>query len=335
MMIRRISMNWIEVSIETTSQAVDAVCAKLISIGIEGMRIEDSLDFQEFIEDKKATWDYVDESLIEQKKAPTAVIVYLSDTPEGRDTLSTLRTEVALLPSQLEDINFGTLKISLNTVRESDWEESWKQYYKITPIGEKLLIVPEWEPVPETNRSVFINDPGLAFGTGTHASTRLSLELLEKHIRQGDNLLDLGCGSGILSICGLLMGADRATAVDIDPNAVPIAMKNAERNSISPERFTTYVGDVLTDKQLIDRILQSNSGALEYRIVLANIVADVIMRLPPLVKAAISKEDGVFIASGIIEPRLHEVENALVDAGMNIVETITSEGWSAIVAQTS
>ena len=177
-----------------------------------------------------------------------------------------------------------------------------KQYYKITPIGEKLLIVPEWEPLPETNRSVFINDPGLAFGTGTHASTRLSLELLEKHIRQGDNLLDLGCGSGILSICGLLMGADRATAVDIDPNAVPIAMKNAERNSISPERFTTYVGDVLTDKQLIDRILQSNSGALEYRIVLANIVADVIMRLPPLVKAAISKEDGVFIASGIIEP---------------------------------
>ena len=327
-------MNWIEVSIETTSQAVDAVCAKLISIGIEGMRIEDSLDFQEFIEDKRPPGT-TSTNLLSSRKGAYCCNCLSVRYSRGRDTLSTLRTEVALLPSQLEDINFGTLKISLNTVRESDWEESWKQYYKITPIGEKLLIVPEWEPVPETNRSVFINDPGLAFGTGTHASTRLSLELLEKHILQGDNLLDLGCGSGILSICGLLMGADRATAVDIDPNAVPIAMKNAERNSISPERFTTYVGDVLTDKQLIDRILQSNSGALEYRIVLANIVADVIMRLPPLVKAAISKEDGVFIASGIIEPRLHEVENALVDAGMNIVETITSEGWSAIVAQTS
>lgn len=328
-------MNWISVSIETTSQAVDSVCAKLISLGIEGMQIEDSSDFQAFLESKDGSWDYVDDKLIEKKKTATAVIIYLADTPAGRDTLSTLHTEIAQLPSQVQDIDFGTLNISLSSVQDSDWEESWKQYYKVTPIGEKLLVVPEWEPIPETDRAVFINNPGLAFGTGTHASTRLALELLEKYIRKGDTLLDLGCGSGILSICGLLMGAESAAAVDIDPNAIPIAVENAKRNNISPDRFTTYVGDVITDKNLTERILHSGSGAGGYSIVLANIVADVIMKLPPLVAASMRREDGVFIASGIIEPRLQEVEATLRDSGISILETKIFEGWAAIAAKIS
>ena len=324
-------MEWNEVSIETTSEAVDTVCAKLIALGIEGMQIEDSNDFQQFLDNKNASWDYVDDELIKKKKgSATSIIVYLSNTPTGRDTLATLRSEIAQLQSQLHDIELGTLNISLNTVHDSDWEESWKQYYKVTPIGKKLLIVPEWEPVPETDRAVFINNPGLSFGTGTHASTRLALELLEKYVRKNDSLLDLGCGSGILSICGLLMGAENATAIDIDVNAVTTAVENAKRNSISPDRFTTYAGNVLTDKELTYRIFHSGTG--QYRIVLANIVADVIIDLAPLV-ASMRRNDGIFIASGIIEPRLCEVESALKNSGINILEVITSEGWSTIAAQ--
>lgn len=320
-------MDWLEVSIETTTEGIDPVCAKIIALGIEGMQIEDMNDFQEFLEHNTQYWDYVDESLMEQKKAATAVKVYLSDNPSGRDTLSLLRAEIASLPSLMPEIYFGSLEVSLKTVQEGDWEESWKQYYKPTPIGEKLLIVPEWETVPETDRAIFYNNPGMSFGTGTHASTRLALELLEKHIQQNDTLLDLGCGSGILSICGMLMGAQSAIAVDIDPNAVDVAIKNAARNNIASDRFRTYVGDVLTDEDLFG-LLTSD----KYRIILANIVADVIIKLPPLVAAALEKDRGVFIASGIIEPRLREVEEALTNSGIKIIETKTSEGWSALAA---
>jgi ribosomal protein L11 methyltransferase len=321
-------MNWLEVTIETTSAGIDPVCAKIIALGIEGMQIEDMDDFREFLENNTQYWDYVDESLIEQKKAGTAVKVYLSDTPSGRDTLSALRAEIARLPALVPDIDLGTLDISLKTVQEGDWEHSWKQYYKPTPIGEKLLIVPEWEPVPETGRAVFINNPGMSFGTGTHASTRLALELLEKYIRPDDTLLDLGCGSGILAICGILMGAQSAVAVDIDPNAVEVAAENAARNSILPDKFRTYAGDVLTNEYLFN-ILTSG----KYRMILANIVADVILKLPPLVTAALDNDNGVYIASGIIEPRLREVEEGLTGGGMKIIETMTSDGWSAIAAK--
>ena len=320
-------MNWIEVTIETTTEGIDPVCAIIIALGIEGMQIEDMNDFRDFLENNTQYWDYVDESLIEQKKGNSAVKVYLSDNPSGHDTLSALRAEIAHLPHLIPEIDFGTLDISLKTVHEGDWEHSWKQYYKPTPIGDKLLIVPEWEPVPETERAVFINNPGMSFGTGTHASTRLALELLEKHIRNGDTLLDLGCGSGILSICGMLMGASSAAAVDIDPNAVDVVIENAARNNISPDRFHTYVGDILTDDNLFNKLTSDR-----YRIILANIVADVILQLPPLVHAALERDGGIFIASGIIEPRLHEVEKGLTDSGLKIVEIRTSEGWAALAA---
>lgn len=324
-------MNWIEVSIETTPAGIDSVCAKIISLGIEGMQIEDFDDFNDFLENNRKYWDYVDDDLLESKKAPTCVKVYLSDNPSGRDTLALLRDEISTLPGLVPEVDLGTLRISLNVVNQDDWESSWKQYYKPTPIGEKLLIVPEWEPIPETNRAVFLNNPGMSFGTGTHASTRLALEALEKNIRQGDTLLDLGCGSGILSICGLRMGAAHADAIDIDSNAVDIAIKNAALNHISTEDFCAFPGDVLTGNVSgDDAFIQRISGG-KYQIVLANIIADVILQLPETVRAALSP-GGLFISSGIIEPRLSDVIDALESAGMVIVETACSEGWAAVTA---
>jgi ribosomal protein L11 methyltransferase len=322
-------MKWIEVSVETTPAGIEPVCARIIALGIEGMQIEDYEDFSDFLESNKEAWDYVDPALVEQKKAPAAVKVYLPDNPQGRDALAALRADMAVLPELVPELDLGTLEIKLDIVDEEDWENSWKQYYKPTPIGEKLIIVPEWEPAPETDRVVFINDPGMAFGTGTHASTRLALEALEKHIRQGDTLLDIGCGSGILAICGLLMGAGQADAVDIDSNAVDIAARNARLNGIPTEKFRAYAGNILTDDSLSGRF---RTG--KYRIVLANIIADVINRLPETVAAALCK-GGIFIASGIIEHRLGDVAETLERSGMEIVETSLSEGWACITARTA
>ena len=168
----------------------------------------------------------------------------------------------------------------------------------------------------------------MSFGTGTHASTRLALEALERHIRKGDALLDIGCGSGILAICGLLMGAEYADAVDIDPNAVGISIRNAELNGISGERFRACHGDILTDQALISRF---RTG--KYQIVLANIIADVIIRLPETAAGALVR-GGILISSGIIEPRLDDVTEALRSSGMEIVGTSVSERWACVIAKT-
>ncbi len=307
-------MNWLDVSIETSTEEIDTVCAKIIALGIEGMQIEDFDDFTDFLENNKQYWDYVDDDLYESKKGPTRVKVYLSDNPSGRETLALLRTVME------------GRKIDVSQIHSEDWETSWKQYYKPTPIGDKLLIVPEWEDIPTTDRAVFLNNPGMSFGTGTHASTRLALEALEKYISVDDILLDLGCGSGILSICGLLMGATYADAVDIDPNAAEVTVKNAELNGIGPDRCNAIAGDVLSNSLLLKEL-----GDRQYNIVLANIIADVIVLLPGVVKEALPG-GGLFISSGIIEPRLEDVLSTLESSGFNIIEVNTSDGWAAVVA---
>ncbi|MDR1117143.1 MAG: 50S ribosomal protein L11 methyltransferase [Oscillospiraceae bacterium] len=315
-------MDWIEVSIQTKREGIDPVCARLIAMGVEGMQIEDFDDFQDFLENNREYWDYVDEKLIESKRGVCAVKVYLSDNPAGRDTLSLLRREMKLLREALPGADLGSLEIKLGSVRESDWETAWKQYYKPTEIGERLLIVPQWEEIPQTDRAVFINNPGMSFGTGTHASTRLALEAEEKHIKTGDRLLDLGSGSGILCICGVLMGGGSAVAVDIDPNAAEITMRNAAANRVE-DRITAYAGDILLDEGLLRKIFG------KYDLILANIVADVIVRLPAIVRPMLS-ENGRFIASGIIEERLEEVLKTLEENGLSCAETRKAEGWASI-----
>lgn len=320
-------MNWLRISIETTTQAIEALCAKMYSIGITGLEIEDANDFNDFLENSTPYWDYVDESLLFRKTSPTYVKVYITDNITGHEQLSMINQALCELKNDDKENFFGSLKITSDSLAEQDWAENWKKYYKPLTVGEKILIVPEWENAENTEgKTVFTINPGMSFGTGTHQSTQLCIESLEKHIKNGDSVLDLGCGSGILSIISMLLGADHALAIDIDPNAAKIASENAEKNNIDLAKYKTAAGNILTDENI-----QSLIAGEQYDIILANIVADVIIALAPMAKKAL-KNGGYFICSGIILERIADVKNALENAGYKILNVCEKGEWASVTA---
>lgn len=309
-------MDWLEVKITTKTEQLDAVCEALTAIDICEYVISDKEDFKEFLENNRKYWDYVDEELEKLKEADSCVTVYLSDGEEPR--VEQIYRAVKKIPYT---------DVSCKNVRDEDWSENWKQYYKPIPVGEKVIIVPQWEEVPETDRIKFIINPGCSFGTGSHESTRMCIEEMEKCLNKGDSILDLGCGSGILSVIGLLLGASDAWAVDIDPMAVETAYSNLELNNLPREVYHGFAGDVTNDKKLHQELSKQ-----KYQVVLANIVADVIISLAPFVKGFL-KENGTFICSGIIIERKDEVREALEKAGLEIIEVRVMGEWAAIVAK--
>lgn len=318
-------MNWITVSVFTTAEGIDSVCGCLMNAGINGFEIEDNEDFLTFLEENKQFWDYVDEDLLEAKKAETRVKFYVSDNEAGKEQLNLAHAEIEALKEFDKEKKFGRLDFSYENISEEDWANNWKQYFKPTLVGEKMLICPEWEEVPEdNNRVVFKVNPGMSFGTGTHFSTQLCIEEIEKYIKGGEVILDLGCGSGILSIIARLLGAKEAYAVDIDPNCVGIAYDNAEMNGVSKENYHVTSGNVLTDNSLIEEL-----SVRKYDAVFANIVADVIMPLGKIVPRFL-KDDGLFIVSGIIKERLDEVTESLKESGFTPVTIRTRGDWAAL-----
>ncbi len=320
-------MNWIQVSIETTTEGIEPICGRLYSIGITGTEIEDANDFNDFLENDTKYWDYVDESLMYKKTAPTRVKIYVTENESGHEQLLLVRRAIEELKNTDNDGLFGTLDISLINMKEQDWAENWKQYYKPLKVGKNIIIKPEWEPLGDSEgRTVFTINPGMSFGTGTHESTQLCLENLEKNIKNGDSVLDLGCGSGILSIIALLLGADNALAVDIDPNAAKIAAENAAKNGFGEPRYRTLAADVLSDEKVRAEITEK-----KYDIVLANIVADVIIALAPFVKTVL-KQGAVFICSGIILDRKNDVLSALSDNGLTVTDVCDKREWCSITA---
>lgn len=309
--------SWSKLSLSTTTQAIEIVSGFLIGQGVGGVEIQDAQDFENFLNDTEIHWDYVDEDLMKLKDAETLVTFYLPDNAQGADTLRAIQSGLPGLPALCPGVELGSLALTSGTVREEDWATVWKQYYHPTPIGERLLVVPSWEkPESDDGRVPLVLDPGMAFGTGTHASTRLCLELLENAVQQGGTMLDVGCGSGILAVAALLLGAKEAVGVDIDELAAKIARENAALNGVE-DRLTTFVGD-LTDKV---------HGT--YDVICANIVADVIIRLCPDIPQFL-KPGGVFITSGIIDTRKDEVIAAIEGVGIRVTEIKESEGWVAI-----
>ncbi len=318
-------MNWTETEIYTSSDGVDILCASLLDIGIRGFSIKDSDDFNEFLENKDGKWDYIDDDLMGLKNCETSVTIYIPDNSQGSEMLISLKHLLDRLKKQDTENKFGRLEYELKSVKEEDWANNWKQYFKPLKVGNKLLVKPSWEKYDDNDERIILEiDPASSFGTGQHNTTKLCLELLEKAIQGGERILDLGCGSGILSIGGILLGAKEATAVDIEENAVETAKENALKNQISNEKYTAYCGDIISDKGLREKI---GNG---YNIITANIVADVLIAMSGLFKKFLSN-NSTLIVSGIITERKNEVIDAIVENGFTVVEEAEGDGWAAVM----
>ena len=302
-------IKWLEVAVNTAPDKLDEVCAKLTAAGMDGLVIEDEGEFLRFLEQNKQYWDYVDQELLDRMRGITRVKFYVTDDADGH--------------AQLERYTHGLgFEHTVTPLSDNDWAYSWQKYYKPLTIGDRLYVVPEWErdkPVPEGRSPLYLN-PGLTFGTGSHASTQLCLEGVEAHTVPGRSVLDLGCGSGILSIAALRLGAVSAKAVDIDDKCLTVAYENAALNGIGKDRYTVLVGDVLSNGALRETL----GGG--YDVVVANIVADVIIGLAPMVRQFL-KPGGLFLCSGIIDTRAGEVADALRQNGWEIETTRSGEGW--------
>ncbi len=319
-------MDWIEVTLYTSADGIEPVCGRLYQLGINGVSIEDEADFKDFLENNRACWDYVDEELEKSMHKETNVKFYLTNTAEGLETLALVRQSIEELSLLDKNSSFGRLETELSNLSEEDWANNWKQYFHTLNIGDRIIVKPEWENCDAADgKIVYSINPGMSFGTGSHHTTKMCIEELEKAVKPGCHMLDLGCGSGILSHISLLLGAADAFAVDIDPVAVEIAYQNAELNDIPEGKFTAEAGNVLDNDELRGKILSS-----KYDVVAANIVADVIIALAPLAYEA-TADDGTFITSGIIEDRMDDVKKALKAAGFEIVKTDRSADWAAFV----
>ena len=320
-------MDFQKIDIYTNSEAIYPLTSLLSELGITGFEIHDAADFEEFLENKEMNWDYVDDSLMNLKNVKTHITLYLQQNEQGAEMFTALQGALAEIRSKDTDNFYGTLNIETDKVNEEDWANSWKQYYKPFTVGEKLIIKPTWEQVSDAGgRKILEIDPASSFGTGQHHTTRLVMELLEQQISGGERLLDLGCGSGILSIAALLLGAKNVTMTDVFQNAVTTASQNIEQNGFDKSRYTAFCGNIANDPDL-RRCIGS-----DFDIITANIVADVIISMTPFFKGFL-KKNGTLIASGIITQRLDEVKSALQENGI-VIESITEkEDWNALVCK--
>ncbi len=319
-------MDWIKLSISTTTEGIETVCAILMEHDILGVEIDDSTDFHNFLENNRDKWDYVDDELLKAHESGSYVSFYVTDDADGRKTVSLVKSLLDDLKNQDTDSEYGALELACVNMKEEDWSENWKQYFKPLNVGDKILILPEWETLDEpTDRTVFTVNPGMSFGTGAHHTTQLCIKAMEKHLKNGMTVLDLGCGSGILSIISLLLGAEHATAVDIDEGAVKIAVENAQKNNIDLSKYRTMAGNVTCDKELFEKISDR-----KYDIVLANIVADVIISIRDIVPKFL-KDDGIFVTSGIIEERLADILSAYENSEFTKICEEHQGGWVSLV----
>ena len=311
-------MAWLEVKIETEPGCVDAVAAALTAGGFPELVLEDQQEFESFLDENRAYWDYIDEALQQKLQGLSCIKLYLEDTDEAG---------LAKLRRLVEGLAAEGLSMTVQPMPETDWEESWKENYPPQPLGQKLVVLPYWLADSDTQgRIPVILDPGLTFGTGSHPTTQMVMEAMEQLLPKGGSCLDLGSGSGILSIAALRLGAKTAVGVDIDPKAEDMARQNAAYNGFATPEFTALTGNVTEDRQLMARLRQQ-----QYDLVLVNIVADVIIALAPVLPDVLS-EHSVLILSGILDSRLAEVLAALDKAGLAVRQIREKEEWRCICA---
>ena len=310
-------MNWLEITVETAPATIETVAARLTAGGFADLVIEDQTEFEDFLQENRSCWDYIDEDLQKQLEGLSRIKLYLEDTDAaGMERLQKLLDQLGL-----------TMQVS--TMGETDWEESWKDNYPPQEVGESLVVLPYWLENEETDRKKIILDPGLTFGTGAHPSTQMVMQTMEETDLKDAVCLDLGSGSGILSITALRLGAKSAVGVDIDPKAEGIARENAAYNGFGAPEFTALTGNVTADRTLMDRL-----AADRYDLLLVNIVADVIIGLAPVLPQFMD-ENTLLICSGILDTRLEDVTRALEKAGLTVTMTKAKEDWRCVSARRS
>ena len=308
-------MAWLEITVNTASDTVDTVAAQLTARGFSDLVIEDQAEFETFLEENRAYWDYIDEDFQQKLAGVSRVKLYLEDTDEAgmarlKDTVSGLG-----------------LSMQVSSLPDTNWEESWKDSYPPQEVGRHLLVLPYWLAQEETDRKKIILDPGLTFGTGAHPSTQMVMEAMEETVKEGFHCLDLGSGSGILSITALRLGAETAVGVDIDPKAEDIARENAAYNGFAAPAFTALTGNVTEDKALMRNLAEG-----EYDLLLVNIVADVIIGLSPVLPDFMTGRTQL-ICSGILDSRLADVVSALEAAGLTVTAIRSKEEWRCVMAK--
>ena len=317
-------MDYLEVTIQTASAGIELVANALTASGFDSLVVEDQAEYENFLEDNRAYWDYIDEEFQAELQGLSRIKLYLEVDGNEEKQLKKLEKVLEALKKRAKK-NLGTLEITAQLLPETNWEESWKDNYPPQPIGEKLIVVPCWNP-EAGDRIPVILDPGLTFGTGAHPSTQMCMEFMEEMVNEGMDVIDLGSGSGILSIAALRLGARTAVGVDIDPKAEDIARENAAYNDFGAERFDAVTGNVTEDHGLMQKL-----SAKHYDLVFVNIVADVIIGLAPVLKHFMDGPTRV-ICSGILDVREAEVHAALEAAGLRILASKAKEDWRSLVA---
>ena len=317
-------MDYLEVTIQTASAGIEVVASALTAGGFDSLVVEDQAEYENFLEDNRAYWDYIDEEFQAELQGLSRIKLYLEVDGTEEKQLRKLHKLLESLKNRTKK-NLGTLEITSQLLPETNWEESWKDNYPPQEVGEKLVVVPCWNPEAK-GRIPVIFDPGLTFGTGAHPSTQMCMEFMEELVTEGMEVIDLGSGSGILSIAALRLGAKTAIGVDIDPKAEDIARENAAYNDFGADRFDAVTGNVTEDTALMERLSEQH-----YDLVFVNIVADVIIGLSPVLKHFMDENTKV-ICSGILDVREDEVHEALRSAGLVIERTRAKEDWRSLVA---
>ena len=333
-------MDWVEIIINTTTQGVEPVTGLILMAGIPGLTVDDPEDIRRYLEGPRAArWDYVDDSLLENPGRGTLIRAYVADNGQGRRQWAHLRRGLLSLKKGDGEGLFGSLSWRLRDVKEEDWANNWKAFFKPFAVGERLAVKPTWETWDgEEGRTVVEIDPGSSFGTGQHHTTRMCLEMMERLIKPGMRILDVGCGSGILMAAGLLLGAGFAAGVDVEENALLTAGGNLRQNGLAPERYALYMGDITSDSGLRQSLIEAGKDGDAANgkdicgadLVAANIVAGVILDMAPYFGAFL-KRTGNLLVSGIIDDRRDEVIRRLTEAGFTLKETARSGDWNALV----
>ena len=316
-------MKWIRFTLDTHTEAVDILSYKLNEIGVEGIEVEDHMPLSE--EDKKKMFvDILPDPVDNDGSAK----VHFYMEPENCDPEKVMLQVQDIFQEIKEFCEIGKGTVTLSETEDKDWINNWKTFFKPFRAAENIVIKPTWEEYEKENEEdILIEiDPGIAFGTGSHETTKLCIQALDKYVREGDSVLDVGCGSGILSIAALKLGAGHATAIDIDEVAVKVAAENMAVNKISPTQYDLYDGDLITNSYMKVR------AGLGHDIVVANILADVIIPLTDIVRPHL-KKGGLYITSGIINTKEEEVRKALEKNGFEIVAIEHMKEWCCFIAK--